>query len=134
MTDLARLPVQYPEGEAALILSDDGTIRVEPGEALRDALAGREEQALALTQTVTRVGLVLMGLGLAAVAGGWYAGRLFGKLAFRLMEPRPVRDVTLSPDAHGHLRARLGKALWSIGGHSPQEAEEFLRVFDDLKG
>ncbi len=133
MSDLARLPFHCGEGDGALVLSDDGTVRVEPGEALRDALAGREEQALASAQGATRLGLGLIGLGLAGVAAGWWVGRVGGKHAWRQTAPRSVRRVTVSPTGEGRLRAILGKSVWDITGDDRSETETFLAALKEIK-
>ena len=133
MTDITSLPFRHADGAGILVLSDDGTVRVEPGEALRDALAGREEQALATAQAVTRLGLGLIGLGLAAVGAGWYVGRVGGKHAWRQTAPRSVRVVEIAPAEGGGLRARLGKSVWDITGYEPSDAETFLAALKEMK-
>ena len=100
MTDIARLPVMLPKiphAPGELILSDDGTVRVEPSEALRDALAVREEQALATANMYgTQLGLGFVALGLLAIGAGWLAGRKYGKAAGRMLWRRPLQSVAFS--------------------------------------
>jgi hypothetical protein len=136
VTDIARLSfggAGRPEGQGALILSDDGTVRVEPGDALRDALAHREEIGLAQARSFgTLPGLGLIAAGLCAIAVGWYAGRYFGKYAWRRTAARSVRVVEVTSEG-SHLRARLGRSLWDITDFDHSEAETFLAALEEMK-
>ena len=146
MTDIARLrfkSVKKPKEHGALVLSDDGTVRVEPSREFRDEMARLEEQALDRAQTFgTRFGLGLMALGGLALALGWYAGRVFGKLGSSLSYPRPIQDVQISRDANGNLHVRMPGAenRWQaieMGWHTDEyldpEADKFLQAFEEMK-
>ena len=133
MTDIARLPFRHADGEGTLVLSDDGTVRVEPGEDLRDALAAPEERALATAQAGTYLGLGLLALGLAAVAAGWYAGRVGGKHAWRQIAARSVHNVEIGESGEGQLRARLGKVVWDITDCEDADAAAFLGALKGMK-
>lgn len=135
MTDIARLSFGEADLRGALVLSDDGTVRIEPSAELRDALAAREETALALADRWgARLGLGLVALGLAAVAGGWAAGRIYGKYAGRLLWRRPVHEVSIAQDAAGTLRVTLGKTSWVAGPCAASEAEQFQKHLEEIKG
>ena len=147
MTDIARLrfkSVKKPKEHGALVLSDDGTVRVEPSREFRDEMARLEEEALDRSQTFgTRFGLGLIALGGLALALGWYAGRVFGKLGSSLSYPRPVKDVEITRDDHGNLHVRMPGAenRWQaieMGWHADEyletEADEFLQAFEEMRG
>jgi hypothetical protein len=137
VTDMARLAFgqeAQPETQGTLVLCDDGTVRVEPSDALRDALAAVEEHRLVQADTYgTRLGLGLIGLGLMAIGLGWYAGRFYGKYAWRRTTARSVKVVEMTQE-QGQMRVQLGNTIWDIGNYQRDEAEKFLQVFQYMKG
>ena len=147
MTDIARLrfkSIKKPKEHGALILSDDGTVRIEPSPEFRDEMARLEEEALDRSQSYgTRLGLGLIALGTLAIALGWYAGRVFGKLGYSLSRPRAVKDVEIARDDYGNLHVRMHGAenRWQkivMGWHADEylelEADKFLRAFGEMRG
>ncbi len=147
MTDIARLrfkSVKKPKEHGTLVLSDDGTVRVEPSRDFRDEMARLEEVALARSQAWgTRLGLGLIALGGLAVALGWYAGRVFGKMGGSLSTPRPVKDVEIGRDDEGNLHVRMPgvesrwqtvEMGWFADEYLVLEAEKFLQVFKEMRG
>jgi hypothetical protein len=128
VTDIARLSFGHedqPEEQGVLVLSDDGTVRVEPSDSLRDALAAQAERY------GTRLGLGLIGLGFVAVGLGWYAGRFYGKYAWRRTAPRSVKSVEITQE-QAQMRVRLGSAVWDIWNYDPADAEIFVTALKDL--
>jgi hypothetical protein len=136
VTDIARLSFGHedqPEEQGVLVLSDDGTVRVEPSDSLRDTLAAQEERALAQAERYgTRLGLGLIGLGFVAVGLGWYAGRFYGKYAWRRTAPRSVKSVEITQE-QAQMRVRLGSVVWDIWNYDTADAEIFVAALKELK-
>ena len=134
---------QEAKGTRRAVLSDDGTVRIEPSREFRDEMARLEEEALDRSQTFgTRLGLGLIALGGLALALGWYAGRVFGKLGGSLSAPRPVQDVQITRDDHGNLHVQMPGAenRWQtiqMGWHADEylepEADKFLQAFEEMR-
>lgn len=145
MTDIARLRFQNitaPAESGTLFLSDDGTFRVEPSPAFRDAIADLETAALARSHAYgVRLGLIFAVLGAVLVFLGWWTGRRGGALGETFSQPRPVEDVTLTRDGGGiqiHLRgAGTGLGKTQLAWHSDEvlqaEADAFAAKLKDMK-
>lgn len=145
MTEIARLrfkSLQNPKESGKLLLHDDGTLQVQPSEALRDEMARLEEAALARAHTYgTRLGIGLLLLGGLAVCAGWVAGRIFGKLGYTLSVPRDVADVILTRDDGGgvHLTLRGASRLqkiqmnWNGDEILRDEADQFVAKFNEMR-
>lgn len=146
MTDIARLRFQNitaPAESGTLFLSDDGTFRVEPSPAFRDAIADLETAALARSHAYgIRLGLAFVLLGALLMVLGWWTGRRGGALGETFSQPRPVEDVTLTRDGGGgvrvHLRgtgSRLGKIelAWNGDEVLQAEADAFAAKLKDMK-
>jgi len=140
MADIAQLSfhsADRPEEQGALILGDDGRVRIEPSRTFRDAMARREETALDRAETFgTRLGLGLIALGTLAVTAGWYAGRVFGKWAYTVTRPRSLRDVALTRGEDGVLRLRMPDGVrmeWQAGDFLESEAEQFLLAVEEMR-
>ncbi len=131
-----------PDQYGILALSDDGTFRIVPSDEFRDEMARLEEVALHRAQTFgVRAGTALIALGLAAVAVGWLAGRVFGKLGGALGRPRPVQDVNITWDAGGAVRVTVRglegrlqviQMAWNPDEFLQSEAEAFVAKFDEM--
>ncbi|MBV9852478.1 MAG: hypothetical protein JO250_22665 [Armatimonadetes bacterium] len=147
MTDIARLrfkSIKRPKEHGALVLSDDGTFRIEPSREFREEMARLEEEALERSQAWgTRLGLGLMALGGLALALGWYAGRTFGQLGNSLSAPRSIRDVEVTRDDNGNLHVRMPGAEshfqkiqmgWHADEYLAPEADKFLQTFEEMRG
>lgn len=147
MTDIARLRFQSvtrPKEKGRLVLSDDGTLRIEPSEAFRDEMSRLESVALRrATLFGTGGGLLLMGLGALALALGWYVGRVFGKLGVTLTAPRPVRDVKIERNAAGGVRLTLHgvenrlqvvQMAWNGDEVLPADADKFMQIYEEMRG
>ena len=147
MTDVARLrfkSIKKPKEHGALVLSDDGTFRVEPSREFRDEMARLEEEALDRSHTFgTRLGLGLISLGALALAAGWYAGRVFGKLGSSLSAPRPIKDVEVGRDGRGNLHVRMPgvenhwqkiEMGWFADEYLAPEADQFLQTLEEMRG
>ncbi len=146
MTDIARLrfqSIKKPAERGTLILRDDGTLRVEPSPQFRDAMAQLEEDALRRSHAYgTRMGIVLLVLGGAALGMGWLVGRVFGRLGTTLTEPRPLADVEMARGDGGsvHVRLRGAQRRWQRidMGWNPDEvlqaeADKFVAAFEAMK-
>ena len=132
---------QKPGERGILLLHDDGTIQVQPSEALRDEMARLEEVALDRSRLFgTRLGLALIALGAAAVGAGWVVGRLFGKLGHDLSLPRSVDAVTLTHDAGrvqltlpGANRFQTVQLAWNPDEVLQAEADTFMAKFAEMR-
>lgn len=145
MTDIARLrfqSIQNPSESGTLFLSDDGTFRVEPSPAFRDAIADLETAALARSHAYgIRLGLAFVLLGALLMILGWWTGRRGGALGETFSQPRPVEDVTLTRDGGGvqiQLHgAGTGLGKTQLAWHSNEvlqaEADEFAAKLKDMK-
>ena len=145
MTEIARMrfkSLRKPRESGKLILHEDGTIQVQPSEALRDEMARLEEVALNRAHIFgTRIGIALLLAGGLAVSVGWLVGRIFGKLGFILSKPRPVGEVLLTRDDGGgvHLTLRGANRLqviqmgWNGDELLQDEADQFVAKFNELR-
>ncbi len=146
MTDIARLrfkSIHRPKEHGALILSDDGQFRVEPSREFRDEMARLEEAALRRAHVYgTRLGVVLLVLGAAALGIGWFVGRVFGKLGSSLSLPRPVAEVRITRDGGGgvHVTLRgienklqLIQMGWNGDEVRQAEADAFMAAFASMQ-
>lgn len=145
MSEIARLrfkSLSKPKESGKLLLLDDGTIQVQPSEALRDEMARLEEVALSRAYVFgTRLGIGLIIAGGLAVGIGWLVGRIFGKLGYTLSAPRPLSEVTLTRDEGGgvhlilHGANRLQKIQMNWNGDEVlrEEADQFVAKFNELR-
>lgn len=146
MTDIARLrfkSIKRPKEHGALVLSDEGTVRVEPSPEFRDEMARLEEESLARSQAWgQRLGFGMIALGGLALGLGWYAGRVFGKLGSSLSAPRALKDVEIERDDHGNLHVRMPGAEnkwqtihmgWYADEYLEPEADQFLQTFEEMR-
>ena len=145
MSEIARLRFKSllkTKESGKLVLHDDGTIQVQPSEALRDEMARLEEVALNRAHLFgTRLGVGLLIAGGLAVGFGWLVGRIFGKLGFTLSAPRPLSEVKLTRDEGGgvHLTLRGANRLQVIQMHwngdeiLREEADQFVAKFNELR-
>ena len=146
MTDIARLrfkSIHRPKEHGALILSDDGQFRVEPSREFRDEMARLEEAALRRAHVYgTRLGVVLLVLGAAALGIGWFVGRVFGKLGSSLSLPRPLDEVKITRDGGGgvHVTLRgienklqLIQMGWNGDEVRQAEADAFMAAFASMQ-
>lgn len=145
MSEIARLrfkSLSKPKESGKLLLLDDGTIQVQPSEALRDEMARLEEVALSRAHVFgTRLGIGLIIAGGLAVGIGWLVGRIYGKLGFTLGAPRPVSEVGLTRDEGGgvHLTLRGANRLqviqmnWNGDEILRDEADQFVAKFNELR-
>ena len=145
MSEIARLRFKSllkTKESGKLVLHDDGTIQVQPSEALRDEMARLEEVALSRANIFgTRLGIGLIISGGLAVGFGWLVGRIFGKIGFTLSAPRPVSEVKLTRDEGGgvHLTLRGANRLQVVQMHwngdeiLREEADHFVAKFNELR-
>jgi len=146
LTEIARMKfrsLKNPKERGALVLQDDGTIQIEPSEALRDEMSRLEEQALRRAQIYgTGLGLGLIALGTLAVGAGWLAGRIFGKMGHSLSMPRSVEQVTLTRDEGGGVRLVMPGAEsrfqtiqmgWNGDEVLLAEADTFMSKYEELR-
>ena len=144
MTDIARMRFQSsakPEESGALALSTDGTVRIEPSDAMIEAVARLEQEAVETSSRVSgRLAFVLIGLGLAAAAVGWLAGRIGGRLRDRLTESRRVDRTKLLYARDLGLQIRFKSSpigstslTWSPGEYNVDEAEAFVDAYERMK-
>ena len=144
MTEIARMRFKSllkPKESGKLFLHDDGTIQVQPSEALRDEMARLEEVALERAHTFgTRLGVGLILTGALAVGIGWLVGRIFGKLGYTLSAPRSVEDVTLTREGggvhltlHGSNRLQTIQMGWNADEVLQDEADQFVAKFNELR-
>ncbi len=143
MPAIARMRFQSarkPEEDGFIVLDGDGTLHIEPSEAMLEAVAALEQQAVETSSRVSKIAaFTLIGLGLAAAAAGWYAGRTGGKLREQLTYPRDVNDITAQFDIHRGLQLdfRSGKMPvslnWLPGEYNADEAEHFYNTYLALR-
>jgi len=143
MAEIARMRFQSalkPDETGILVLDGDGTVRVEPSEAMLEAVAALEQQAVERSARVSGIAaLTLIGLGLAAAALGWYAGRYGGQLRERLTYPRRVDEVIARFDSRLGLQLdfKSGKMPvslnWLPGEYNLDEAERFYDAYVALR-
>lgn len=146
MADIARMRFQSaknPEESGFLSLDSDGTIRVEPSDAMLEAIASLEQKAVETSSRTSQIAAItLIGLGALAAFAGWYGGRTGGRLRERLTNPRDVRDTDITYDAQYGLHVRFSDGLlrptttlgWAPGEYNSDEAENFYERFRDLSG
>ncbi len=146
MTEIARMrfkSVTKPKEHGQLALLEDGTFQIKPSPELREEMARLEEVALGRSKQLGYgVGAGLIGLGLVAVAAGWYLGRVFGRIGTSLSTPRELADVELERDESGGVHVRLHgieskfqtiQMGWNIDEILVDEAEAFVDKFTELK-
>ena len=136
--------VSSPKEHGALILHDDGTFQINPSEQLRDKMAELEEAALRRSQTLgIGLGSGLLLLGLALIGLGWAFGRVFGKIAFTLSRPRPLKDVEIVRSESGGVELRLKgveskvqtiQMAWNVDEVLAPEVDHFLEKFHEMRG
>ena len=136
--------VEKPQEYGALVLNEDGTFQIVPSDELRDEMARLEEVALQRSKTYgTRLGIILLSLGALAVGAGWLLGRLFGQLGYNLGKPRPLSDVGVTHTESGGVkvamqggsnRFQVVQMAWNGDEVLQNEAEEFVRKFEEMKG
>ena len=145
MTEIARLrfkSLSKPKESGKLLLHDDGTIQVQPSEALRDEMARLEEVALSRAHVFgTRLGVGLLIAGSLSVGLGWLVGRIFGKMGYTLSAARSVSEVSLTRDEGGgvhltlHGANRLQKVQMNWNGDEilRDEADQFVAKFNEMR-
>ena len=145
MTEVARLrfkSLSKPKESGKLLLHDDGTIQVQPSEALRDEMARLEEVALRRAHVFgTRLGVCLLIAGSLSVGLGWLVGRIFGKMGYTLSAARSVSEVSLTRDEGGgvhltlHGANRLQKVQMNWNGDEilRDEADQFVAKFNEMR-
>ena len=137
MSDMSTLRFgdpKQPDTEGALVLGDDGSLRIVPSDAMRDGLAEQEEKALRLAKVYgTELGAAMILLGVCAVAAGWYAGRVFGKAAGKLLWPHDVRKVIVERDDHGNIVLQHRAKHWRGGFCEQTEFENFQTLTEEMK-
>jgi hypothetical protein len=144
MADIARMrfqSAQHPDESGIIALSSDGTMRIEPSNGMIEAVAALEQEAVEKSARVSSItAITLIGLGLAAAAIGWAAGRIGGRLRDRLVTPRSVdaAEVTYQRDRGFHLRFKQGplqstSLTWAPGEYDVDEAERFVDVYTQIR-
>jgi hypothetical protein len=147
VSDIAQMrfrSVSAPEQYGIMVVSDDGTFRIVPSDEFRDEMARLEEVALLRSKTLgIGTGVVLLGLGAAAVGFGWYLGRVFGKIGSTLSRPRPLKDVQITHAEGGGLRVTMRgwpnrlqsiQMAWNPDEVLQPEAEAFVAKIRALQG
>jgi hypothetical protein len=147
MSELARLrfkSMAEPKEHGALLLNDDGTLEIVASPALTDEMARREETAIKRSKWLGYgIGVPLIVAGLGAVALGWLAGRIFGKLGATLSAPRPISSVDIERTEGGgvHLRfpgipggPQMIEMAWNADELRPDDVERFFSTLEDLNG
>ena len=130
-----------PDETGALALSQEGTVRIDPSDAMIEKIALLEQDAVECSARYSSIASVtLITLGLVAAGIGWAAGRLGGRLRERLAAPRPVGEtkLTFSPERGVRLQYKdgpMGTATfeWAPGEYNLDEAEAFVEVYDQFK-
>ena len=145
MSEIARLrfkSLSKPKESGKLLLHDDGTIQVQPSEALRDEMARLEEVALNRAHVFgTRLGVCLLIAGSLSVGLGWLVGRIFGKLGYTLSAARSVSEVSLTRDEgggvhltlHGANRLQKIEMNWNGDEILRDEADQFVAKFNEMR-
>lgn len=146
MTQLAKmrfLSLTKPLERGMLVLHDDGTFQVVPSDELRDEMSRLEEVALHRARLFgTGLGLGLIAIGTLAVAAGWVAGRIFGKMGHTLSKPRPLETISLVRAEGGTMRLTMQGAnrlqtvqmAWNPDEVLQAEATAFLAKLDEVQG
>jgi hypothetical protein len=130
-----------PEESGELALSTDGTFRVEPSEAMIEAVADLEHKAVERAGRVsTSVALTLIGLGLCVAAIGWFSGRFGGKLRERVTSRRRVDKIKLQYQTDAGVRVEFQEPLagsislgWSPGEYDDDEASRFADAYERMR-
>jgi hypothetical protein len=137
VTDIACLPFgtsSEADQQGAVILSDDGTVRIDPSPIMRDALAQQESDALAVAGRHGKsLGVLFFLLGALAIAGDWYAGRHSGKIAGRLLWPHDVRNITIERDPEGRVALERNNKRWIGGRCSNEDFRAFQALAEEMK-
>jgi len=131
-----------PSEKGEIVLSPEGTIRIEPSEEFVAELARIEEVVVDRSRTFgTLIGAALIGIGALFALTGWAIGRFAGKLRQMITQPQPVKNVKLYADPEGgfhlFLRGRGPQNItldWAPGETDAAEVAAFLAAYRHVKG
>jgi hypothetical protein len=130
-----------PEEKGELVLDSDQTLRIEPSPQMVDRMADLEHEAVERSRRYgVGIGVALIVLGIAVTAGGYLAGRFFGKLREMITQPRPLRQVNIWGDEGGGFHVGIrGKGPqkfemnWAPGDTDATEVAAFMDAYRRLK-
>jgi hypothetical protein len=144
MADIASMRFQsarHPDETGTIALTSDGGVRIDPSDTMIESLAALEQEAVERSGRFSNtVAFTLIGLGLAAAAAGWLAGRIGGKLRERMTARHAIDRTSVEYVAERGFRLkfkngplRTATLTWSPGEYDADEAQRFYDVYSEVR-